>query len=51
MKTLNLDFVSVDTQILDHCLTGWLLSEKEVMFSYFKERRGHIWRCVSITRR
>jgi len=47
--TVNLDLISVDTQILDHCLIGRLLSKKEVMFSYFKENRDHIWLCVSIT--
>jgi hypothetical protein len=50
--TLNLDTDSSTIQILDHCLIGRVLTDKQIRFSYFKERLSHIWKPgkkVSIT--
>jgi 14-3-3 protein epsilon len=42
--TLNLDSDSSNIQILDHCLIGRVLTDKQIRFSYFKERLSHFWK-------
>jgi 14-3-3 protein epsilon len=42
--TLNLGTDSVSTQILEHCLIGRVLTDKQIRFSYFKERLSHFWK-------
>jgi hypothetical protein len=42
--TLNLDSNSTNVQILEHCLIGRVLTDKQIRFSYFKERLSHVWK-------
>jgi hypothetical protein len=42
--TLNLDSDPNTTQILEHCLIGRVLTDKQIRFAYFKERLGHVWK-------
>jgi 14-3-3 protein epsilon len=42
--TLNLNSDPTTIQILDHCLIGRVLTDKQIRFSYFKERLGHVWK-------
>jgi hypothetical protein len=40
--TLNLGSDPTTIQILDHCLIGRVLTDKQVRFAYFKERLSHV---------
>jgi 14-3-3 protein epsilon len=42
--TLNLDADPSTIQILDHCLVGRILTDKQIRFAYFKERLSHFWK-------
>jgi hypothetical protein len=42
--TLNLSSDSATIQILEHCLIGRVLTDKQIRFAYFKERLGHFWK-------
>jgi hypothetical protein len=42
--TVNLGTDPNSIQILDHCLIGRVLTDKQVRFAYFKERLGHFWK-------
>jgi hypothetical protein len=42
--TLNLDTDPSSFQILEHCLIGRVLTDKQIRFSYFKERLSHVWK-------
>jgi hypothetical protein len=42
--TLNLDADSSNFQILEHCLIGRVLTDKQIRFAYFKERLSHVWK-------
>jgi hypothetical protein len=42
--TLNLDADPTTIQILDHCLIGRVLTDKQIRLSYFKERMGNVWK-------
>jgi hypothetical protein len=42
--TVNLGTDPSTVQILDHCLIGRVLTDKQVRFAYFKERLGHFWK-------
>jgi hypothetical protein len=42
--TLNLDSDSTNVQILEHYLIGRVLTDKQIRFSYFKERLSHVWK-------
>jgi 14-3-3 protein epsilon len=42
--TLNLETDSASIQILEHCLIGRVLTDKQIRFAYFKERLGHFWK-------
>jgi 14-3-3 protein epsilon len=42
--TLNLDTDPSSIQILEHCLIGRVLTDKQIRFSYFKERLSHVWK-------
>ncbi|KAK2397818.1 hypothetical protein QL285_059356 [Trifolium repens] len=42
--TLNLGADSDNIQILEHCLIGRVLTDKQIRFAYFKERLGHFWK-------
>jgi hypothetical protein len=41
---LNLSTDPSTIQILDHCLIGRVLTDKQIRFAYFKERLGHVWK-------
>jgi hypothetical protein len=42
--TLNLETDYASIQILEHCLIGRVLTDKQIRFAYFKERLGHFWK-------
>jgi 14-3-3 protein epsilon len=42
--TLNLDTDPASFQILEHCLIGRVLTDKQIRLSYFKERLSHVWK-------
>jgi hypothetical protein len=42
--TLNLESDSTNVQILEHCLIGRVLTDKQIRFSYLKERLSHVWK-------
>jgi 14-3-3 protein epsilon len=42
--TLNLEVDPSTIQILDHCLIGRVLTDKQIRFGYFKERLSHFWK-------
>jgi 14-3-3 protein epsilon len=42
--TLNLASDPSSVQILEHCLIGRVLTDKQIRFSYFKERLSHFWK-------
>jgi 14-3-3 protein epsilon len=42
--TLNLNSDSASIQILEHCLIGRVLTDKQIRFAYFKERLSHFWK-------
>jgi hypothetical protein len=42
--TVNLGTDPNAIQILDHCLIGRVLTDKQIRFAYFKERLGHFWK-------
>jgi hypothetical protein len=42
--TLNFDSDPSSIQILEHCLIGRVLTDKQIRFSYFKERLSHFWK-------
>jgi hypothetical protein len=44
--TFDLDPAVAETPILEHCLIGRVLTDKQVRFAYFKARLGHFWRPV-----
>jgi hypothetical protein len=44
--TLDIDPAATDVQIMEHCLIGRLLSDKQIKIAYFRERMGYIWRPV-----
>ena len=42
--TLNLDADMAAISILDHCLIGWFLTNKQdPRFKYLQERLSHLW--------
>jgi len=40
-RTLDADMAAIS--ILDHCLIGWILTDKQIRFKYFLERLSHLW--------
>jgi hypothetical protein len=42
--TLNLESDPSSVQILEHCLIGRVLTDKQIRFAYFKERLSHFWK-------
>jgi 14-3-3 protein epsilon len=42
--TLNLESDPSSIQILEHCLIGRVLTDKQIRFSYFKERLSNLWK-------
>jgi hypothetical protein len=44
--TLNLDTTDAAVTILDHCLIGRVLTDREVRFAYLKERLARLWHPV-----
>jgi 14-3-3 protein epsilon len=42
--TLNLESDSTNVQILEHCLIGRILTDKQIRFAYLKERLSHFWK-------
>jgi hypothetical protein len=42
--TLNLESDSSNVQILEHCLIGRVLTDKQIRFGYLKERLSHVWK-------
>jgi len=41
--TRNLDADMAAISILDHCLIGWILTNKQIRFKYLLERLSHLW--------
>lgn len=44
--TMNMEPTADNIAILDHCLIGRVLTDKEVRVAYLRERLGRIWRLV-----
>lgn len=44
--TFNLENNDVAVTILDHCLIGRVLTDKEIRFAYLSERLGKLWQSV-----
>jgi hypothetical protein len=42
--TLNLNSDPTTIQILEHCLIGRVLTDKQIRFAYFKEHLGNFWK-------
>jgi hypothetical protein len=42
--TLNLDSDTTNIQILEHCLIGRILTDKQIRFGHLKDRLSHVWK-------
>jgi len=42
--TLNLEVEPETAAVLEHCLIGRVLADREIQFAYFSERMSHAWK-------